>query len=72
MKRAIFAAVFCLAAAGPAAATDASLAGLIQGLSEAAQDVSPQEMKRLQGELGKVLARDPDVAAFGSFFGRNR
>jgi hydrophobe/amphiphile efflux-1 (HAE1) family protein len=43
--------------------------GLIQGLSEAAQDVSPQEMKRLQGELAKVIARDPDVASFGSFFG---
>jgi hydrophobe/amphiphile efflux-1 (HAE1) family protein len=43
--------------------------GLIQGLSEAAQDVSPQEMKRLQGELSKVIARDPDVASFGSFFG---
>jgi hydrophobe/amphiphile efflux-1 (HAE1) family protein len=43
--------------------------GLIQGLSEAAQDVSPQEMKRLQGELAQVIARDPDVASFGSFFG---
>jgi hydrophobe/amphiphile efflux-1 (HAE1) family protein len=43
--------------------------GLITGLSEAAQDVSPQEMKRLQGELAKVIERDPDVSAFGSFFG---
>jgi hydrophobe/amphiphile efflux-1 (HAE1) family protein len=43
--------------------------GLIQGLSEAAQDVSPEEMKRLQGELSQVIARDPDVASFGSFFG---
>ena len=43
--------------------------GLIQGLSEAAQDVSPDEMKRLQGELSRVIARDPDVASFGSFFG---
>jgi hydrophobe/amphiphile efflux-1 (HAE1) family protein len=43
--------------------------GLIQGLSEAAQDVSPQEMKRLQGELSQLIARDPDVASFGSFFG---
>jgi hydrophobe/amphiphile efflux-1 (HAE1) family protein len=43
--------------------------GLIQGLSEAAQDVSPQEMKRLQGELSQVIARDPDVSSFGSFFG---
>jgi multidrug efflux pump subunit AcrB len=43
--------------------------GLIQGLSEAAQDVSPQEMKRLQLQLAAVLARDPDISAFGSFFG---
>jgi hydrophobe/amphiphile efflux-1 (HAE1) family protein len=43
--------------------------GLITGLSEAAQDVSPTEMKRLQVELARVLERDPDIAAFGSFFG---
>jgi hydrophobe/amphiphile efflux-1 (HAE1) family protein len=43
--------------------------GLIQGLSEAAQDVSPQEMKRLQRELADVVVRDPDVAGVGSFFG---
>jgi hydrophobe/amphiphile efflux-1 (HAE1) family protein len=43
--------------------------GLITGLSEAAQDVSPEEMKRLQRELSQVIARDPDVASFGSFFG---
>ena len=43
--------------------------GLIQGLSEAAQDVSPDEMKRLQRELSQVIARDPDVQSFGSFFG---
>ena len=43
--------------------------GLITGLSEAAQDVSPDEMKRLQRELSRVIARDPDVASFGSFFG---
>jgi multidrug efflux pump subunit AcrB len=43
--------------------------GLISGLSEAAQDVSPQEMKRLQLQLADVLARDPDIANFGSFFG---
>src|SRR5262249_25292053 len=42
--------------------------GLITGISEAAQDVSPEEMKRLQRELSAVIARDPDVAAFGSFF----
>jgi hydrophobe/amphiphile efflux-1 (HAE1) family protein len=43
--------------------------GLIQGLSEAAQDVSPQEMKRLQAELAAVVVRDPDVEGVGSFFG---
>src|ERR1700722_19217635 len=43
--------------------------GLIQGFSEAAQDVSPDEMKRLQRELSQVIARDPDVDSFGSFFG---
>jgi hydrophobe/amphiphile efflux-1 (HAE1) family protein len=43
--------------------------GLIQGLSEAGQDISPQEMKRLQSELAAVISRDPDVVAFGSFFG---
>ena len=43
--------------------------GLIIGLSEAAQDVSPQEMMRLQQALGEVVLRDPDVAAFGSNMG---
>jgi hydrophobe/amphiphile efflux-1 (HAE1) family protein len=43
--------------------------GLITGISEAAPDVSPTEMKRLQRELSAVIARDPDVASFGSFFG---
>ncbi len=40
--------------------------GLINGISEAAQDVSPQEMMRLQRELGEVILRDPAVEAFGS------
>ena len=43
--------------------------GLITGISEAAQDASPDAMKRLQRELSQVIARDPDVANFGSFFG---
>ena len=43
--------------------------GLITGLSEAAQDVSPTEMKRLQLNIAAVLERDPDIASFGSFFG---
>jgi hydrophobe/amphiphile efflux-1 (HAE1) family protein len=40
--------------------------GMIQGLAEAAQDVSPLEMMRLQRELGAVLLRDPDVAGYTS------
>jgi multidrug efflux pump len=43
--------------------------GLITGISEAAQDVSPTEMKRLQRQLAEVIVRDPDVANVGSFFG---
>jgi HAE1 family hydrophobic/amphiphilic exporter-1 len=43
--------------------------GLIIGLSEGAQDVSPQEMMRLQQVLGEIVLRDPDVAAFGSNMG---
>jgi hydrophobe/amphiphile efflux-1 (HAE1) family protein len=43
--------------------------GLITGLSEAGQDVSPDQMKVLQRQLSEVIARDPDVANFGSFFG---
>jgi hydrophobe/amphiphile efflux-1 (HAE1) family protein len=43
--------------------------GLLTGLAEAGQDVSPQEMKRLMGNVSEVLARDPDIDAFGSFFG---
>src|ERR1700719_791966 len=43
--------------------------GLINGISEAAQGISPEEMKRLQVELGEVILRDPDVAAFRSSVG---
>ena len=43
--------------------------GLIVGLSEAAQDVSPQEMARLQQTLGGILEKDPDIASFGSIIG---
>ncbi len=43
--------------------------GLINGISEAAQGISPEEMKRLQLELGEVILRDPDVAAFRSSMG---
>jgi hydrophobe/amphiphile efflux-1 (HAE1) family protein len=43
--------------------------GLINGISEGAQDISPEEMMRLQRELGAVILRDPDVDAFGSTTG---
>jgi HAE1 family hydrophobic/amphiphilic exporter-1 len=43
--------------------------GLINGISEAAQGISPEEMKRLQVELGEVILRDPDVVAFRSLMG---
>jgi len=40
--------------------------GVISGVSEASQEVSPQEMMRLQQELGAIILRDPDVQALGS------
>jgi hydrophobe/amphiphile efflux-1 (HAE1) family protein len=43
--------------------------GLINGISEGAQDVSPQEMMRLTHELGDVILRDPAVAGYGSTVG---
>jgi hydrophobe/amphiphile efflux-1 (HAE1) family protein len=43
--------------------------GLINGISEGAQSISPEEMKRLQVELGEVILRDPAVEAFGSQIG---
>ena len=43
--------------------------GAIQGIAYAAQDVSPERMRGIQKQLSEVLARDPDIAAFGSFFG---
>jgi hydrophobe/amphiphile efflux-1 (HAE1) family protein len=44
--------------------------GLINGISEGAQDVSPQEMMRLTEELGKVVMSDPAVAGYGSAVGQ--
>jgi len=41
----------------------------VDGIMEAAQDVSPTEMKRLQRQVAELLSKDPDIAAFGSFFG---
>jgi HAE1 family hydrophobic/amphiphilic exporter-1 len=43
--------------------------GIITGFSEAAQEVSPFEMKRLQQAIGDVIKNDPDVANFGSATG---
>jgi hydrophobe/amphiphile efflux-1 (HAE1) family protein len=43
--------------------------GIITGLAQAAQDVSPAKMQQLQQALGDVIARDPDVASFGSVIG---
>jgi HAE1 family hydrophobic/amphiphilic exporter-1 len=40
--------------------------GLISGVSEASQEVSPYEMMRLQQALGEIILRDPDVQAMGS------
>jgi multidrug efflux pump subunit AcrB len=42
---------------------------MILGISEAGQDVSAQKMQDIQRELSDVIAKDPDVADFGSFFG---
>jgi hydrophobe/amphiphile efflux-1 (HAE1) family protein len=43
--------------------------GMIMGISEGGQDVSAERMKDIQRALSHVIAQDPDVADFGSFFG---
>jgi multidrug efflux pump len=43
--------------------------GVIQGISEAAQDVSFQQMKVLQQALSKVILKDPAVESLSSFIG---
>ncbi len=43
--------------------------GLINGIAEGAQGTSPEEMMRLQRELGAIILRDPAVATFGSTTG---
>lgn len=43
--------------------------GVISGLAEAAQRVSPEEMMRLQRALGDVIRADPDVEGFASWTG---
>jgi HAE1 family hydrophobic/amphiphilic exporter-1 len=46
--------------------------GIIQGLSDAPQDISFDEMVRRQHALTDVVARDPDVASYGTGLGGNR
>jgi multidrug efflux pump len=43
--------------------------GVIQGISEAAQTVSFQEMSREQQELAQVILKDPAVESLSSFIG---
>jgi hydrophobe/amphiphile efflux-1 (HAE1) family protein len=43
--------------------------GMILGISEAGQDVSAEKMRDIQRQLSDVIAQDPDIADFGSFFG---
>ena len=43
--------------------------GVIQGVSEAAQTVSFDEMSRLQQSLTKVILKDPSIANLESFIG---
>jgi multidrug efflux pump subunit AcrB len=43
--------------------------GVISGLAEAAQGVSPEEMMRLQRALGEVIRADRDVEGFASWTG---
>ncbi|HUN94447.1 MAG TPA: efflux RND transporter permease subunit [Burkholderiaceae bacterium] len=46
--------------------------GIIAGLSDASQDVSFDEMVRLQHRLTDVVAKDPDVASWGTSVGGTR
>jgi multidrug efflux pump subunit AcrB len=46
--------------------------GVIVGVTEAAQDVSFAEMSRLQHAVADVIAKDPDIASWGSAIGGNR
>ncbi len=43
--------------------------GLINGISEASQDISPQSMMRLQGEIDKIMLSDPAVQGVASQIG---
>jgi HAE1 family hydrophobic/amphiphilic exporter-1 len=46
--------------------------GIISGLSDAPQDVSFEEMVRRQHKLLDIVARDPDIASYGTGLGGNR
>ncbi len=46
--------------------------GIIAGLSDAAQDVSFEEMVKLQHQLLDVVSKDPDVASWGASVGGSR
>jgi hydrophobe/amphiphile efflux-1 (HAE1) family protein len=46
--------------------------GIIAGLSDAAQDVSFDEMVRLQHKLTDVIAKDPDIAGWSASVGGTR
>jgi len=46
--------------------------GIIVGLADASQDVSFDEIVRLQHRLTDVIAKDPDVATFATFVGGSR
>jgi len=46
--------------------------GIIVGLTDAPQDVSFDEMVRLERRLTEVIARDPAVASWGAFVGGGR
>jgi HAE1 family hydrophobic/amphiphilic exporter-1 len=46
--------------------------GIISGLSDAPQDISFDEMVRRQHKLLDVVAKDPDIASYGTGLGGNR
>ena len=46
--------------------------GIISGLSDAPQDVSFEEMVRRQHKLLDIVAKDPDIASYGTGLGGNR
>jgi hydrophobe/amphiphile efflux-1 (HAE1) family protein len=43
--------------------------GLIQGIAEGSQDISPEEMMRLQHEVDQVMLADPAIAGIASQIG---